>query len=90
MEEDKNILETIFWIGVVIFVFGFLFCSFIDSIWSIPQAAENANQYCKDKGYDFYESFQRIGLLSDNPIAIVCKYVDQYRKIDVRTVNASG
>jgi len=55
----------------------------IDETVTRPQAAENANQFCKEQGYDFYESFERIGILSTTPVAIECKYVQNYQEMDI-------
>ena len=64
-------------------VFGGL--SFYDSFWVEPLASEKANEYCKEIGFDFYESYDRVGLVSKTPIAIKCKYVEQYRQIDINS-----
>ena len=77
--------------GEIIFfiVFGFLLLfviipfAIIETTFSYPQAAENANQFCKEQGYDFYESFERIGILSTTPVAIECKYVQNYQEMDI-------
>lgn len=61
----------------------FLVVSVIDDVWVKPVAADKANQHCETRGFDFYESFERIGILSEDPVAITCKYVEQYRKIDI-------
>ncbi|KKM84749.1 hypothetical protein LCGC14_1295930 [marine sediment metagenome] len=53
-----------------------------DDIYIRPQASEKANEYCVERGFDFYEDYERIGFLSKEPVAIICKYVDQYRDID--------
>ena len=55
----------------------------IDDTYKIPQAAEKANQICQEQGYDFYESFERIGILSNEPVAIECKYVQNYQEMDI-------
>lgn len=55
----------------------------IDGVYKQPQAAEKANQICQSQGYDFYEDFQRIGILSNEPVAIKCKYVDNYQAMDI-------
>ena len=54
-----------------------------DQMYIYPIAAQKANEYCESLGFDFYESFSRVGLFSKNPIAIKCKYVEQYRQIDI-------
>ena len=51
--------------------------SIIDSIHKYPIAAEKANKYCLQRGFDFYDDFERIGILSEDPIAIKCKYAEQ-------------
>jgi len=55
----------------------------IDTMYKLPQASERANQICQEQGYDFYESFERIGILSTEPVAIKCKYVDNYKEMDI-------
>ena len=55
----------------------------IDLTYKFPQAAEKANQICKEQGYDFYERFERIGILSTEPVAIECKYVQNYQEMDI-------
>ena len=55
----------------------------IDATYKQPQAAENANQICQEKGFDYYEDFERIGFLSTEPVAIKCKYVDNYQEMDI-------
>lgn len=54
----------------------------IDSIYTQPMASEKANKFCMQMGFDFYEGYERIGLFSTTPVAIKCKYVEQYRKLD--------
>ena len=53
-----------------------------------PQASEKANEYCVERGFDFYEDYKRIGFLSKEPVAIICKYVDQYRDIDFNLIKS--
>lgn len=55
----------------------------VDAFYKIPQAAQRANEICQEQGYDFYEKFERIGFLSKEPVAIKCKYVDNYKQIDM-------
>ena len=55
----------------------------IDITYKLPQAAEKANQICQSEGYDFYEKFERIGILSNEPVAIECKYVQNYQEMDI-------
>lgn len=62
----------------------------IDSWYKFPQAAEMANQICQEQGYDFYEDFERIGFLSTEPVAIKCKYVDNYQEMDIRLRQTYG
>ncbi len=74
-------------VGIVLLLVFSLFVmapiGIIDETYKRPQAAEKANQICQEQGYDFYESFERIGILSDEPVAIKCKYVDNYKEIDM-------
>lgn len=62
----------------------------IDAAYKHPQAAETANQICQSQGYDFYESFKRVGILSKEPVAIKCKYVDNYKEMDIRLRQTYG
>ncbi|KKK56584.1 hypothetical protein LCGC14_3063040 [marine sediment metagenome] len=79
-------MDLISWGLVLLFIFGLFVMApigIIDAIYKEPQAAEKANQICQEQGYDFYESFERIGILSKEPVAIKCKYVDNYKEIDM-------
>jgi len=67
------ILVSILLIPIAIYDMGYI----------IPAAADKANVECQLRGYDFYESYERIGILSKEPVAITCKYVEQYREIDL-------
>ena len=69
---------------------AFIVCLIIDCTYREPQAAERANQICKNQGYDFYEKFSRIGLLSTTPVAIECKYVQNYKEVDVELRQTFG
>ena len=74
-------------IMILVAVIGFLVVIpliIIDGAFLYPQAAENANQFCQSEGYDFYERFERIGILSTIPVAIKCKYVDNYKEMDIK------
>lgn len=68
---------------LLIGVIGFISGNIYDSFYIKPIASETANTYCKALGFDFYESFSRLGFFSKTPIAIKCKYVDQYRNVDL-------
>ena len=67
-------------IGILL---GILVVGVIDLIYKEPLAADKANEMCKEQGYDSYEKFSRIGLWSTEPVAIRCKYVDNYKDIDM-------
>ncbi len=86
MDKEDNFGERmciIFTIIVcVLMIWGITF-STIDTIYKLPEAAENANQICQSKGFDYYEDFQRIGFLSTKPVAIKCKYVTNYQEMDI-------
>lgn len=78
-------------LGILGFLF-FIMISFLaigvplmiyDSMYVVPIASEKANQHCQEQGFDFYEKYSRIGILSKEPIAVICKYVEQYRDIDL-------
>ena len=62
--------------------------SIYDSYYIKPHASEKANEYCVERGFDFYEDYVRIGFLSKEPVAIICKYVDQYRDIDFNLIKS--
>ncbi len=69
------------------FIFSLLlsvgFVGIIDLTYKLPQAAETANQICQSEGYDFYERFERIGFFSNEPVAIECKYVQNYQEMNI-------
>lgn len=73
----------VFLVGAFIMCGLFLGVTIYDGIYIQPIAADKANMECKMQGFDFYESFDRIGIFSKTPVAIKCKYVEQYRKIDL-------
>ncbi|KKN12612.1 hypothetical protein LCGC14_1014800 [marine sediment metagenome] len=71
-------------IGVLVLLFFVVsLIAFYDSMYVIPIVDEKANEYCQEQGFDFYEEYSRIGFLSKEPVAIICKYVEQYRNIDL-------
>lgn len=87
--ESETIIGML--LGFVILVL--LFCipmAIIDGVYKHPQAAETANQICQENGYDFYESFARVGILSTEPVAIKCKYVDNYQEMDIKLRQTYG
>ena len=79
-------IEGIILLGFVCLMFSGLIFAIIDICYKLPQAAENANQICQEQGYDYYEKFNRIGFLSTIPVAIRCKYVDNYLDIDLEKI----
>ena len=70
-------------IFAVLFVFIVLPLMIYDIVYIVPIVNEKANQYCQERGFDFYEDYSRVGFLSKEPMAIICKYVEQYRDIDL-------
>lgn len=74
---------------VLLLLFSALFAVIYDEIYSRPTAAKEANNYCKNGGYDQYKSFQRIGFLSKTPVAIKCEYSERYTDLGVRTTSVS-
>ncbi len=82
--------------GIVFLLLGgslLLVClpmAIIDDTYKFPQAAEKANQICQEQGYDFYEKFERIGILSNEPVAIECKYVQNYQEMDIDLTQTYG
>ena len=86
--EERDMGDIIFYSLMGIVLFGVIIgmgTEFYDSFWVKPLASERANEYCKEIGFDFYESYSRVGLVSKTPIAIKCKYVEQYRQIDINS-----
>lgn len=77
---DGEIIVALF-VGVL--MVGLIGIVSIDGIYKHPQAAENANQICQKQGYDFYETFSRVGILSTKPVAIKCQYVSSYSEQDL-------
>ncbi len=57
-----------------------------DGLYVYPIASEKANEHCQEQGFDFYEDYSRVGFLSKEPVAIICKYVEQYRNIDLNVM----
>ena len=91
--KNKKNIDDIIFIGAMCFLLFSIILIFsfaiYGSCYKLPQAAENANLICQEQGYDFYESFERIGILSSTPVAIQCKYVENYKEIDL-TQHYSG
>jgi len=83
--EGKNKMkgEVIVGILIILLFFGGVIFTIIDEVYKLPQAAEKANQICQEKGFDYYDDFERIGFLSNNPVAIKCKYVENYQEMDI-------
>ena len=89
MNADDFIMKVI--MGFFCFLAGVLVLMFIvgvplafyDDLYIQPIANEKANEVCQEKGFDFYEKYSRVGILSKEPVAIICKYVEQYRDIDL-------
>ena len=71
---------------MVICVFGVIVTP-IDIFYKSPIASQKANEYCKSIGFDQYKEFQRIGFLSDKPVAIKCEYAERYTDLGVRANN---
>lgn len=87
---DESIILFIFFILISIIVVFCVISMIVDSAYTLPKASEKANNICKDEGYDFYDSFKRIGLFSSEPVAIKCKYVDNYKDVDMNIRRESG
>jgi len=79
-------VDLIFSSIVVLFLLGFCVSFVVDSIYKQPMAAEKANQICQGHGYDYYEDFRRIGIWSTEPVAIKCKYVENYKEVDLNVI----
>jgi len=76
-------VDLIFLSIIVLFLFGSFVGLMVDDAYKKPQAAEKANQICQEHGYDYYEDFKRIGIWSTEPVAIKCKYVENYKEVDM-------
>jgi len=78
-------------VGCIFIGLFLLTCIFglIDSLYKYPQAADKANQMCQEQGYDFYEEFKRVRILSVEPVAVKCQYVSSYKDIDLN-INKVG
>ncbi len=59
--------------------------SLYDATFVKPVAANKANDHCRSLGLDQYKSFSRVGILSENPVAIKCEYAERYTDLGVRT-----
>ena len=81
--DSVKFLFGLWIIFAVLFVFIALPLIIYDIVYIVPIVNEKANQYCQEKGFDFYEKYSRVGFLSKEPMAIICKYVEQYREIDL-------
>jgi len=81
-EKMLKLLQGAFVFLLVCAVIG-LAIALYNSLFISPISDDKANQYCQEEGYDFYESYSRIGIFSKEPMAIRCKFVEQYRKIDI-------
>ena len=79
--DDLRFLNIGFWIFAFLMV-TLIFGAIIDGFYVKPVASEKANKFCMQMGFDFYESYERIGFFSTSPVAIKCKYVEQYRQLD--------
>ncbi len=78
----KFLFFLLVFLYALFFIVGIPFMIY-DNLYIIPIAKEKANNICQEQGFDFYESYSRIGLLSKEPVAVICKYVEQYRNIDL-------
>jgi len=79
--EPENIIAFLAICLAIVFV-TMMGTVLYDTMQLQPEAAEKANIHCQNRGYDFYESFSR-KLLSTKPIGIKCKYVDNYKEMDI-------
>ncbi len=70
---------------LLIVVFVAMPIAVYDGLYIKPVAANRANDYCRSLGLDQYKSFSRIGILSENPVAIKCEYSERYTDLGVRT-----
>jgi len=86
MSDMDYLFKFLFGMWVIIFILFIVVgipLIVYDGVYITPIVDEKANQHCQEKGYDFYEKYSRIGFLSKEPVAIICKYVEQYRNIDL-------
>ncbi len=84
--DDKG---TDWMMVLMVSIFLLVFLIFIpigiyDELYIKPVAANKANNYCISLGFDQYKSFSRIGILSENPVAIKCEYAERYTDLGVR------
>jgi len=77
---DKMDLIPIF---ILVLFLGSFVVFLVDDVYKKSMAAEKANQICQGQGYDYYEDFKRIGIWSTEPVAIKCKYVENYKEVDM-------
>ncbi len=88
--DKENIVPILCGVFFIILLVGVGAIAYIDEVYKFPQAAENANQICQEKGFDYYEDFERIGFLSTKPVAIKCKYVTNYQEMDIELRQTFG
>ena len=81
-DRTDKVFAICFCIVVVIGI-GCFCCGGYDAFFVKPNVDEKANQMCKEQGFDFYESYSRVGIFGKEPLALRCKYVDQYRLVDI-------
>ena len=81
--EIGEIISIIIGLGIIFFLIVIGGIGIIDGVYKYPQAADKANQICQEQGYDFYEKFSRVGILSTEPVAIKCQHVSSYQEKDI-------
>ena len=72
---------------VVFLLFGVLVIvtMIVDQFYVMPLAAEKANTYCRNNGFDQHKTFSRVGLLSEEPVGIKCEYAEKYTDLGIRS-----
>ena len=82
--DGFDLMHGLLGLLVVVWIIGGVLI-FYDSNYIRPIAADNANDYCEARGFDQHKSFDRVGLFSENPVAIKCEYAERYTDLGVRT-----
>jgi len=83
VKKHEKDLVLVFIKVIMIVMFFYLIIGLLENLYIEPIVKDNANEFCQDKGYDFYEDYARTGLINSNPIAVRCKYAENSREIDL-------
>ena len=80
-----DILPNIFMTIVFVILLVTLVCYVYSAFYIEPIAQENANIYCRSRGFDQFKSYKTIGLFNVNPTGVTCEYAERYTDLGVRT-----